>query len=223
MTSAEHAESKSVKVLLVDDHTILRQGLKQLLDATDAHVTVTGEAGDGQEAISLAFSLRPDVILMDINLPKVNGYEATKAILTGWPEARVVVLTNQDDPHVIKKFLDLGVKGFCLKDIPIGQMLDVIDGVMAGKTMPLSDELQHRLESLKDMPAEKLAEPLTDREKEVLTALSKGYTNQQLADLLVVSPKTVHNHLYNIYGKINVKNRSEAILWAIDAGLGEGR
>ena len=209
-----------IRVLLVDDHAILRQGMKQLLE-TDAHFTVCGEAGNGEEAIMQAFSLKPDIILMDINLPKVSGYESSRAILTAWPEAKIVILSNQDDPHVMKKCLDLQVKGFLLKDIRIENLVAALRRVHEGEKIELSDELNLRLERDKKdaTEMEKEAEALTEREREVLKALSKGYSNQKLAELLVVSPKTVQNHLYNIYHKIGVGSRSEAILWAIEANL----
>jgi DNA-binding NarL/FixJ family response regulator len=209
-----------IRLLLVDDHAILRQGMKQLLE-TEALFVVCGEAGSGEEAISQAFLLRPDIILMDINLPKLSGYESSRAILAGWPEAKIVILSNQDDPHVMKKCLDLKVKGFLLKDIRIENLVDALRRIHNGERLALSEELTERLERSEKEAAslEKGAHLLTDREREVLKALSKGYNNQKLADLLVVSTKTVQNHLSNIYHKIGVGSRSEAILWAIEAGL----
>jgi DNA-binding NarL/FixJ family response regulator len=209
-----------INVLLVDDHTILRQGLKQLLE-TDSQLHICGEAENGEEALAKAFSLKPDIILMDINLPKINGYEASRAILSAWPQARILVLTNQDDAHVLKKFLDLGVKGFLLKDVQLELLLDTIHRIVAGETVELSSDLSEKMAALKVFGKENTVFSLTDREKEVLKALARGYSNQQLAELLVVSPKTVHNHLYSIYSKIGVNTRSEAIVWAIESGFVE--
>jgi two-component system, NarL family, response regulator DegU len=211
-------QTTPVNVLLIDDHTILRQGLKQLLE-TDNNICICGEADNGEDAIFKALSLKPDVILMDINLPRVNGYEASRAILTAWPSARIIVLTNQDDTQVLKKFLDLGIKGFLLKDIQIELLIDGIQRVVAGEVIELSTELSEKVKSAKTSSKETDYDSLTDREKEVLSALAKGYSNQQLAKLLMVSPKTVHNHLYNIYSKIGVNTRAEAIVWAIEAGF----
>ena len=207
-----------IRVLLVDDHTILRQGLKQLL-AFDGNITVVGEAENGEEAVVKALSLKPDVILMDINMPKLTGYEACQAILTAWPDACILVLTNQDDRHVIKKFMDLAIRGFLLKDVDVDHLIDSIYRAMAGETVELADELQERLGTSSRASKSDALSALTQREKEVLAALAKGYSNQQLAELLTVSPKTVHNHLYNIYSKINVSSRSEAIVWAIENGM----
>jgi two-component system response regulator DegU len=209
-----------IRILLVDDHAILRQGMKQLLE-TDEGFTVCGEAGNGEEAILQALSIKPDIILMDINLPKVSGYESSRAILTAWPEAKVVILSNQDDPHVMKKCLDLPVKGFLLKDIRIEDLVDILHRVQLGESIELSEELTGKIQANGRESIEQGTEILTEREREVLKALSKGYSNQKLADLLVVSPKTVQNHLYSIYHKIGVSSRSEAILWAIEANLQE--
>lgn len=205
-----------IRILLVDDHPILRQGMKQLLESNEGF-TVCGEAGDGEQAIVRAISQKPDIILMDINLPRLSGYEASRAILTAWPEAKIIVLSNQDDPHVMKKCLDLAIKGFLLKDIRIEDLIAAMQRVHHGDSLELAPEL---LERIKALHVNNTApDALTEREREVLQALSKGYSNQKLADMLIVSPKTVQNHLYNIYQKIGVANRSEAILWAINAGL----
>ncbi len=209
-----------INVLMIDDHTILRQGMRQLLEM-DAALHICGEAENGEDAILKALSLKPDVILMDVNLPKVNGYEASRAILTAWPAARIIVLTNQDDVHVLKKFMDLGVKGFFLKDIQVELLIDAIKRVVSGETVALSEELSDKLKSQKPAARGESAFTLTEREKEVLKALTKGYSNQQLADLLTVSPKTVHNHLYNIYSKIGVSTRAEAIVWAMESGFSD--
>jgi DNA-binding NarL/FixJ family response regulator len=210
--------TEAIRILLVDDHAILRQGMKQLLE-TDAHFTVCGEAGTGEEAIMQAFALKPDIILMDINLPKISGYESSRAILTAWPEAKIVILSNQDDPHVMRKCLDLNIKGFLLKDIRIENLVAALLRVQTGERLDLSVEVSQRLEESLHQEDDSGANVLTEREREVLQALRKGYTNQKLAELLVVSPKTVQNHLYNIYHKIGVTSRSEAILWAIEADL----
>jgi two-component system response regulator DegU len=210
--------TKPIRILLVDDHAILRQGMKQLLE-TEENFTVCGEAGNGEEAIVQALSLKPDIILMDINLPKVSGYESSRAILTAWPEAKVVILSNQDDPHVMKKCLDLPVKGFLLKDIRIEALVAILKRVQVGESIELSEELTSKLFTTAKDALDKGTDLLTEREREVLKALSKGYSNQKLAELLVVSPKTVQNHLYSIYHKIGVGSRSEAILWAIEANL----
>jgi DNA-binding NarL/FixJ family response regulator len=205
------------RVLLVDDHAILRQGMKQLLE-THETLEVCDEAANGEEALVMAISQKPDIILMDINMPKISGYEASRAILTAWPDARILILTNQDDPQVLRKCLDLPIKGFLLKDIRIEDLVVAIEKVIRGDHLELSEDLAAKLVAA-GKKSDKDADVLTEREKEVLRALSKGHTNQKLADLLIVSPKTVQNHLYSIYQKIGVSSRSEAILWAIESGV----
>lgn len=212
--------SQATRVLLVDDHTILRQGMKQLLEM-DARISICGEALNGEEAILQALTMKPDVILMDINMPKVNGFMASRSILMAWPEAKILVLTNQDEPDILKKFLELGVKGYFLKDVDIDVLIQGILDVVAGQTVELSQELQEKLKQVKQNAKSDTVHQLTEREKEVLKALTKGVSNQELADMLTVSPKTVHNHLYSIYSKIGVSSRSEAIVWAIESGFME--
>lgn len=209
-----------IQILMVDDHTILRQGLKQLLEA-ESRLAICGEAGDGEEAIVKALSLKPNVILMDINLPKVSGYEASRAILTAWPQARILILTNQDDGQVLKKFMDLGIQGFLLKDIQMEALVEALIQAASGESVALAPELAEKLEASRASAkaAGSSHFSLTEREKEVLLALTKGYSNQQLAELLTVSQKTVHNHLYNIYDKIGVSTRAEAIVWAMESGF----
>ncbi|MBY0402948.1 MAG: response regulator transcription factor, partial [Cyanobacteria bacterium] len=147
----------------------------------------------------------------------------SKAILTAWPTAKIVILTNQDDGEVLKKLMDLDIKGYFLKDIQADELVERLYQVMAGERIGLSPDLEQKMKLAKSTAAASSHFSLTEREREVLIALSKGYSNQQLADLLTVSPKTVHNHLYNIYSKIGVSSRSEAIVWAIQANLeGQG-
>lgn len=207
-----------IQLLLVDDHSIVRQGLKQLLEL-DGSLKVIGEAENGEEAIAKAFALKPDIILLDVNLPKINGYEAAKAILTAWGDAKIIILTNQDDTDVIKKFLDLAIKGFLLKDVELDKLIAAITTVYHGGKVALTADLEERVQRAKSVQKHHTPDSLTEREEEVLKALSKGYSNQQLAELLCVSPKTVHNHLYNIYSKIGVSSRAEAIVWALESGF----
>ncbi len=205
-----------IRIQLVDDHTIVRQGLKQLLEM-EADISVVAESCNGEEAVMHAMMQKPDVILMDINLPKLSGYEATRAILTAWPLAKLIMLTNQDDGTVIQQCMAIGAKGFLLKDVETEVLISGIRDVHAGRDLLLSPELADKAAHVSQQQKMTLdiLEKLTQREKEVLIALSKGYSNQQLADLLIVSPKTVHNHLYNVYSKIGVKTRAEAIVWVL--------
>ena len=209
--------SGELRLLLADDHSLLRQGLRQLLE-TRPEVQVVAEAENGEQAVVQALSHKPDVILMDINMPVVNGFEASKSILSLWPQARILILTNQDDPNVVKRFMELPIAGFLLKDIALPQLVWSVYKAHAGQKVPLADELQSRIAA---SPARlsALTDPLTDREQEVLKLLAKGLSNQELANQLCLSPKTVHNHLYNMYSKLGVSSRGEAIVWAIENGF----
>ena len=208
------ADSQPLRLLLADDHSLLRQGLRQLLE-TRPELQVVAEAENGEQAVVQALSHKPDVILMDINMPVVNGFEASKSILNLWPQARILILTNQDDPNVVKRFMELPIAGFLLKDIALPQLVWSIHKAFAGQQVPLADDLQAKI-SLAPERLASLADPLTEREQEVLKLLAKGLSNQELANQLCLSPKTVHNHLYNIYSKLGVSSRGEAIVWAIE-------
>lgn len=203
-----------LRLVLADDHQILRQGLRQLLE-TRPEIDIVGEAANGEEAVLLALSQKPDVLLMDVNMPKLNGVEASKAILTAWPQANILMLTNQDDPQVVKKAMHLDIRGFLLKDVPLDTLVKAIYKAKAGQQIPLETELAERV-AAHGKPTQNLIEPLTEREIEVLQALAQGQSNAQIAAMLSLSPKTVHNHLYNIYGKLGVSTRAEAIVWAME-------
>jgi NarL family two-component system response regulator LiaR len=220
MTMALDSSVFPIRLLLVDDHAIVRHGLKQLLES-DPRFVVCAEAADGETALIQAMALKPDVVVMDINLPKVSGYEASKALLTVWPQARILILSNQDDTTVVQKCLDLGVKGFLLKDVQLADLQVAIQQVRMDQYLALPPELADKIRLAQAVHESHQTAGLTEREKEVLKALCRGYSNQQLADLLMVSPKTVHNHLYNIYGKIGVSTRAEAMVWAMESGVSD--
>lgn len=204
-----------VRLLLVDDHAILREGLAQLL-GTRPDMNVVAQASDGEEAVLMALSNKPDVILMDVNMPKVNGYEATQAILTTWPAANILILTNQDDVEVVRQFNQTNIRGFLLKDVALDDLVSAIYSAKSGQRVPLASELTERMEAArKPAGMDTLADPLTERELDVLRSLAEGRNNADIADVLCVSPKTVHNHLYNIYSKLGVSSRAEAIVWAL--------
>jgi len=211
---------ESIRVLIADDHPMFRKGLHGLLQSVDG-IEVVGEAIGGEEAITLTDNLQPDVILMDINMPGVNGIEATRRILHVNPNVGVLVLTMYEDDDSVFAAMRAGARGYLLKGVDQAEVLRAINAVSNGEAI-FSPSIAHRLihyfSSL-----EKTASPvfpeLTDREREVLVLIAQGNTNNAIAEKLVLSPKTVRNHVSIIFSKLQVASRAEAIILARDAGL----
>lgn len=212
---------KHIRVMLADDHTVFRQGLKSLL-AYEEDIKVVGEAANGKEAIDFALQLHPDVIIMDINMPILNGLEATKKIKKELPKIKIVILTSQGDEKSIFSLIEAGTDGYLLKDVAAENLVSAIRDVNAGKstlhpevTQKLLSRFLHKTEPDKT----KSLDILTEREIEVLKALAKGYSNQQIAEELYISQRTVQNHLHNIYNKLGINGRTEAVIYAIQEGI----
>ena len=207
-----------IKVMLVEDHVLLREGTRELLDREE-DLEVIAEAGDGEEAIRLANKHHPDVILMDIAIPKLNGLEATRRIKAVTPEPAVLVLTAYDD---IFAFLEAGAAGYMLKDVSASDLIKAIRSVYAGEsvlhpaiTRKVIDYFarQHTEAQIPGVPAH-----LTDRELEVLKLAATGMTNREIGRALDISARTVQVHLSNVFGKLGVGSRTEAVLYAVREG-----
>jgi DNA-binding NarL/FixJ family response regulator len=202
-----------LSVLLVDDHPVVRSGLRALL-ATVPDVEVVGEAADGAAAVELARDCRPDVVLMDLGLPVLDGIAATRQIVEIVPGTAVLVLTMHEDPDTVGAALRAGASGYLLKGVDQATLLDALHVVAAG-----GRALGARAESAPDdgwrTPAE-----LTPRERDVLTLIAQGLSNTEITERLVLSPKTVRNHVSNIYLKLGVPDRARAIVHARRSGLG---
>ncbi|HEY4552060.1 MAG TPA: response regulator transcription factor [Bacillaceae bacterium] len=203
-----------IKVLLVDDHTILRDGLKSLLDLED-DITVIGECTSGQDAIEKIEALKPDVVLMDINMPNKNGIEVTSAVKRRFPDLKVIMLTMYSHDEYFLASIREGADGYLLKDAPSGQVVEAIRTVVKGEsviqpsmTKKLFDFHQQKRDSQSN-------EELTEREKEVLLCLLEGLSNKEIADKLFISDKTVKIHVSKIFKKLNVKSRSQAVIYTI--------
>jgi len=214
-----------IRILIADDHAHFRAGIAALLQ-TAADTELVGEAASGAEAIEQAAALQPDVILMDINMPGVNGIEATRRILHTSPHISILVLTMFDDDDSVFAALRAGARGYLLKGALKAEILRAIRGVSSGEAIfgpAIAKRLMQYFAGLKPAaptPAELFPE-LTDREREILALIAQHRTNPEIADRLSLSQKTVRNHVSNIFSKLQVVDRAHAIMRARDAGLGQ--
>lgn len=214
-----------IKVLLVDDHTLVRKGIARLL-ATQADLKVAGEAADGFEAEAKALELHPDVILMDLEMPRCGGLEAIVRIKASLPDVAIVVLTYSDDGDDLLEALKRGAQGYLLKDLePDTLFANVrsaargeapIAGAMAAKIL---QEFRPQTTSLGQGEAEERQPHLSARELEVLERAAEGATNKEIAETLFISENTVKHHLKNILAKLQMQNRAQAVAWAVKEGL----
>ena len=208
------------RLLLVDDHKLLRQGLRRAVE--EAGFDVVGEAGDGEEAVRLAVELRPDLVLMDVTMPVLDGIEATRRLRQSAPEARVVILTMHGEEETVDRALRAGAVAYLLKDCSTDQVADTLRAVAAGDT-DLSAELARTL--LAELPGPAGAEApaaatvLSQREAEVLQMFADGCSTVEVGQRLYISAKTVKNHLASIYEKLDARDRTQAVLTAVRMGI----
>lgn len=215
-----------IRVLITDDHTLFRSGLRLLL-SNEPDIAVVGEAGDGAEAIRLARTLRPDVVLMDITMPGMSGLDATRAIRQDLPEVRVLILTMHEDEGYLRESLRAGASGYVLKRAAATELPAAIRAAWRGEAFiypSLTRALVRAyLEAVGRMPPEQVVraafDGLTERELTVLRLLALGCTNQEVADLLVLSVKTVETHRARIMDKLGLKSRADLVRYAIRKGL----
>jgi DNA-binding NarL/FixJ family response regulator len=215
------APARPARVLIADDQTLFRSGLARLLDIDD-RVTVVGEAVDGLDAVKLAASLKPDVVLMDIKMPNLDGIEAARRIISDNPKVKVLMLTTfEADNHVIQA-LKAGASGYVLKDSQASAIVSSLLAVVAGERVMASAVANRVLEMLTGATTPKeFYDGLTAREVEILKMLATGMPNKQIAFRLKISDKTVRNHVSNMYEKLNIFDRSQAVLYAVRKGLVE--
>ena len=181
----------AIRILLVEDQTLMRQGLKTILDL-EPGMQVVGEAGAGEEGVRQALALRPDVILMDVQMPGLDGVAATAAICRAWPEARIIILTTFNRDDYVFQGIKAGALGFLLKDLPAGQLISTIQRVYAGEVFIQPEIASRALRELMH-PAAQPLEALSDREREVLVLLAQGQSNREIAEKLVITEGTVKN------------------------------
>src|SRR5215469_10994185 len=211
-----------VRLVIADDHPLVRSGLRAVLLSAD-DLEVVGEAATGEEAITLAASLQPEVIVMDLRMPGINGIEATRRIVEARPHARIVVLTLFEDDDSLFAALRAGARGYILKDANEVEVLRAIRAVSSGDAI-FSPTIAQRLIDFFATPRPAQAAlpfpDLTDRERVILTLIAQGRSNAEIAQSLVISLKTVRNYISSIFSKLQVADRSQAIIRAREAGLG---
>ncbi|HEM6240148.1 TPA: response regulator transcription factor [Streptococcus suis] len=205
----------TIRVMLVDDHEMVRLGLKSYLNL-QPDVEVVAEASDGEEGLAKALEVKPDVIVMDLVMPKMTGVEATLALLKEWPQAQIVILTSYLDNEKIYPVLEAGARGYMLKTSSADEILAAIRKVALGE-YAIETEVEKKVEHHKRHPD--LHDDLTAREREILTLLAKGYDNQRIADVSFISLKTVKTHVSNILSKLAVSDRTQAVVYAFQHGL----
>jgi DNA-binding NarL/FixJ family response regulator len=204
-----------IRVVIADDHAVVRAGLAQLL-ATFQGVELVGTAANGEEAVSLCAEREPDVVLMDLEMPVLDGIEATARIRAAQPGVAVVVLTSFSDRQRILRALDAGAAGYLLKDAEPGELANSIEAAARGEA-PLDPKAARALLSARRAPT--VAETLSEREREVLAMVGQGLPNKVIAQRLAISEKTVKAHLTSVYRQIGVTDRTQAALWAARNGV----
>ena len=212
----------TIRIVIADDHGVVREGLRALL-GSESDMEVVGEAATGKEVLERATEVRPDVILMDIQMPDLNGIEATRRILEASPDVGVVVLTMFEDDDSVFSAMRAGARGYVLKGADPSQILKVLRAVAGGEAY-FGPEIARRLMDFFSAPkvtTPKEAFPeLTSREREILGLIAQGHNNDKIAARLFVSPNTVRNHISHIFTKLQVVDRAQAIVRAREAGLG---
>ena len=202
-----------INVLLIDDHEMVRLGVRSYLEI-QADIHVVGEASDGQEGYEKALELRPDIILMDLVMQPVNGIESTQMIMKDWPEAKIIILTSFLDDEKVYPAMEAGAKSYILKTSTAKEIVTAIRDTYQGESV-IEEEVSERLENRPTL----LHESLTNREQEVLALIAKGYTNQNIAEELFISERTVKTHVSNLLAKLEVVDRTQAAIYAHEHGL----
>ena len=215
---------RTIRILIADDHAVFREGLRYVL-GSEPDMEIVGEAATGKEVVERAAELEPNVVLMDIQMPGINGIEATRRILSSDPKVGIVVLTMFEDDDSVFSAMRAGARGYVLKGAPPTEILKVVRAVTEGDAY-FGAEIARRLTDFFSVPRTASPEEpfpdLTAREREVLDLIAQSHNNAKIAKLLYVSPKTVRNHISNIFTKLQIADRTQAILRAREAGLGQG-
>lgn len=214
-----------IKVLIADDHALFRHGLRALLRVLPA-VDLVGEATGGEAAVERALALQPDVILMDVQMPDLNGIDATRRILQTSPHIGILMLTMFDEDDSVFAAMRAGARGYVLKGADRGELGRAITAVAGGEAIfspAIAQRMIQYFGAIGTLPSSEPFPQLSEREREVLELIAQGHNNADIAARLVLSPKTVRNHVSNIFAKLQVADRAEAIVRARNAGLGQPR
>ena len=205
-----------MRVLLADDHQLLRQAIRRALE--DAGLTVVAEAGDGGEAVRLVGELKPDIVVMDVSMPVLDGIEATRRVHEEFPDLPIVILTMHGDEALRVDALEAGASGFLTKDVSMQEVVSTVTQA-AGGDVALSTELAAEILAELEDGADRPPSPLTPREEEVLQLIADGCSTPEVAQKLYISQKTVKNHLASIYEKLEARDRTQAVLSAVRIGI----
>jgi len=215
----------AIRVLLVDDQALFREGLETLL-SVHKDIQVVGQASNGQEAVEVAASVRPDVVLMDVRMPVLNGVRATRRLKKALPQCRVIVLTTFDDDEYVFDALHAGAVGYLLKDVASARLVEAIRATARGESIlepsvaaKVIAEFTRVSSMVPSAQMEQLVEPLSERELEILGLIARGASNKEIADQLFIAEGTVKNHVTHILGKLGVRDRTQAALKARELGL----
>ncbi len=212
---------KPIRIVIADDHALVREGTRQILEDHPGLV-VAGEAQDGEEAVAMVTRLQPDVVLMDISMPKLNGIDATRIIKKESPATSVLILTAYDDDQYIFALLDAGAAGYLLKNVRGDELAQAVRAVAEGESVlhpAIAAKVFKRYTRSDRAPAQEEVDRLSDRESEVLAMAARGLSNKMIARELSLSDRTVQVHLSNIFGKLGVASRTEAVITALRRGL----
>ncbi|HEY3252124.1 MAG TPA: response regulator transcription factor [Ignavibacteria bacterium] len=215
---------KNTKILIVDDHEVVRDGLRNILLSLD-NISIAGEAGNGEDAIKMYNTVKPDLVIMDISMPGMNGIEATRIIKEKDPEAKILILTMHDNQEYLNQIIRSGAKGFILKNTDKEELLEAVRTVASGENffskdiskLIIDNYIRSAKETEKNDGFKEV--PLTKREIEILKLIASGYSNQEIANILYISYNTVDTHRKNIMHKLSIKNTAGLVRYAIEKGL----